>query len=509
MRHLLPLLCAMTLCCTEERTQRSAPVYEGDVASLLEKRCRACHSPDEARGGVVLADYLATLACARDADAGPDEWVPGSALLAALTRSDHASLLSASERARLRAWVDSATPLRSHGVHAPGILSPRSADWHGRLAARDQYGPLHDPSHPDVCGRCHAGAPATPKAVTRPAPGAPACTKCHEQTAGVLACGTCHGDGAARAHPPRDPCLFGGPAYDAHTVHVTSTQLWTAPLACTDCHPSSDPTFGSTHADGRIQVTFATARAGDAASFDADLHTCAVRCHARGGAREQPSFREPGPLACGDCHGTPPAEHYAGPCQSCHGEINAAGTALLSLKLHLNGEVDFGAGGQRCGACHGQGDDPMPATGAHALHRASQLTAAIRCSDCHAVPDTVASSGHLDRGARTPADVSFGERASARGQAPSYESGTCSAVACHGAGLPGTPPRAFAWGTPPEAASCVTCHAIPRPPPHPREENCAAVICHGAEVSVGAPSLGITDSGRGRHIDGLVQHGAP
>jgi predicted CxxxxCH...CXXCH cytochrome family protein len=268
------------------------------------------------------------------------------------------------------------------------------------------------------------------------------------------------------------------------------------------------PLFGGTHADGEIEVAFAPARAGDDASFDANQRTCNVRCHARGGAREHPAFHEPGPVGCGDCHGSPPADHYAGACQGCHREANADGSALERPTLHLNGRVDFGAGGQACGACHGHDDDPMPPTGAHALHMASELTAALSCKDCHAVPSSVASPGHLDRGLRTPADVVFGERARARGQMPSYEAGACSAVACHGAGLAGAAPDKFVWAAA-DPVGCVTCHAAPPPPPHPSDRNCASTVCHGSEVSVGAPALGITPGGRSRHIDGIVQHGAP
>jgi predicted CxxxxCH...CXXCH cytochrome family protein len=149
----------------------------------------------------------------------------------------------------------------------------------------------------------------------------------------------------------------------------------------------------------------------------------------------------------------------------------------------------------------------MPDTPSHRLHRAPSVSEAIDCSECHSVPETVASEGHLDRGERTPADVTFGPLARARGQSPRYQDGTCHEVACHGAGLPDGLERSLRWD---ERASggCGGCHGAPPAEPHPQQASCAASVCHGDVVRAGTPLPAITELGRARHVDGTVDHGS-
>jgi predicted CxxxxCH...CXXCH cytochrome family protein len=229
---------------------------------------------------------------------------------------------------------------------------------------------------------------------------------------------------------------------------------------------------------------------------------CAVSCHDRGGARARPRWDEDGPLGCGDCHGAPPDGHYGGACGDCHPGVGDDGSALHATDLHLNGRVDVGDGGEGCAQCHGQGDDPLPRTPGHLLHRRSVLTDEIACSECHDVPDAVDSAGHLDRDGSDPADVRFGPRARAFEQTPSYASGTCRQIACHGAGLPDGIERALRWDDGASAQTCTGCHGLPPGQDHPRETTCANVLCHGSEVRVGSPWPLISESGRALHIDG-------
>lgn len=524
----LALLALLAGACARERAREAPrPVYEGDVAHLLELRCGGCHGEQDAGGGYRVDGYLRTLACTPSqpntpavqrpiadvgVDAGADAGTSTEApLLAALERDDHHELLDDAERARLATWIAADAPLRDHGAHTPGILNPRSPQWHGRLAAREHFAPLRDAKHPEACGRCHEGAPVTPRGIEHPADGAPACTSCHDQPDGVLACSSCHGDGARRAFPPRDACLFddaGGE--DAHAVHVGRTELQASALPCAACHPAADATLSGTHADGTLDVRLDPTLAGDDAHFDPDGRHCATYCHDHDGARSKPRFDEPGPMTCGDCHGAPPEDHFAGECDQCHAEPNADGSALRATVLHLDGHVDVGpanAKGSACGTCHGRGEDPMPQTPSHQLHRAPLLTEPIACGECHAVPDQVTSEGHLDLGERTPPDLVFGPRARARSRTPSYEAGTCRDVACHGAGLAEGIERALRWD---ERASstCSGCHGLPPPAPHPQDVSCAAVACHGAEVRSGSPGPGITEAGRAQHIDGTIDRGA-
>ncbi len=513
------LLALLACACSEDRARElPRPVYEGDVAQLLALRCGDCHGADDAGAGYRIDEYLRTLACPPSSpntpatqppsiDAGVSATAP---LLAVLERDDHRALLDAAERARLAAWVAEGAPLRDHGVHAPGILNPRSPEWHGRLAARERFAPLRDAKHPEACGRCHAGAPVTPRGSVQPAAGAPACTSCHAEPRGVLACGTCHGDGARRAFPPRDACLFeDARADDAHAVHAQATVLQASALPCSACHPKADATLSGSHADGTLEVHLDPMVAGEGARFDPDSRRCATYCHDHDGARARPRFDEPGPMTCGDCHGAPPAGHFAGACDGCHAEPNAKGTALRSTALHLDGHVDVGpanANGSGCGTCHGQGEDPMPQSPSHRLHRTPQLTTPIACTECHVVPEKVTSRGHLDVGERTPPDVVFGPLARARGQSPSYDAGTCREVACHGAGLSEGLERALHWDER-ASGSCSGCHSLPPPAPHPQDQGCAAVACHGAEVQSGSPGPRLTEAGRAQHVDGAIDHG--
>lgn len=494
--------------CSEERVPaQQAPAYEGDLDALLQARCGDCHEDDDAGADYRIDTYARALRCPKGAPDRPAAWQgdAGAPILDVLDRPDHADLLSPQERERLTRWVEGDAPKRAGGVHAAGILNPRSPDWHGRLAARDRFAPITQRDDPEVCGRCHEGAPVTPPEVTAFAPGASACTSCHHEPEGVLACGTCHGDGAARAFPPRDRCAFAGPEHDAHRAHVTAGALRSEPLACGACHPSADATLSGSHANGTVEVRFDPRLAGDGASYDAESGTCSVSCHARGGARPTPRFGAAGPLTCDDCHSSPPEDHFAGECDRCHPGVNATGSALNDARFHLDGDVDLGAGGSTeiCTACHGQGSDPMPRTGAHLAHAAAgALTAAIACQECHRVPSAVLSQGHLDRGEATPADVTFGTRAQARDRVPQYRAGTCSEVACHGAGLPDGP-SAVRWSG---AAidDCTSCHGLPPGGDHPASTSCATTLCHGDEVTAGSPPA-ITASGRALHIDGLIE----
>jgi predicted CxxxxCH...CXXCH cytochrome family protein len=512
------LLCGAVACGHERERQAPGPVYRGDIELLLVERCGECHggrsagagegtgAPEgEAAAGYRVDSYLDVIGCTSDAPATPvvsgKDGVP--ALLEVLEREDHEDLLDAGERARLGEWIDAGAPLKGGGIHGPGVLDPRSREWHGALAGRDRFGPLLDPEHPGACGRCHDGAPARPAEISRAAAGAPPCSDCHREPEGVLACGTCHGDGAARARPPRDACLFEVASADAHRAHVESTRLRSEPLPCSACHPAADARLRADHGDGDVDIRFDLALAGEGADFDRAGGHCAVSCHARGGERARPSWNESEPLGCGDCHGAPPADHYAGACDDCHAEPDADASALRATELHMNGRVDVGDGSGACGQCHGAGDDPMPRTPSHVLHRESLLTAEIACGECHAVPERIESDGHLDRGQADPADVQFGARARAFGQEPSHASGTCRQVACHGAGLPDGIERALRWD---ERAvqSCSGCHGLPPAHDHPRDATCASVLCHGSEVRVGPDTPLISASGRDLHIDGKV-----
>ena len=495
--------CFAALGCRQAREQPSlAPVYDRDVESLLQARCGRCHAGQDAGAGWFrVGSYMEAIACApQDPDgAAADAGGPGAELVSALEREDHRQLLASDEAARLRAWVRAGAPLRERALHRPGILNPRSADWHGVLAARDHFGLITRADHPDVCGRCHEGAPVRPQGVSRGAQGAPDCSSCHRQAQGVLACGTCHGDGAERAAPPRDACLFPDAGGSAHRVHLESTRLGIHTLTCSTCHGALPEALGGRHGDGKLDVVFDAAQAGEDASYDPETGRCSVSCHNRAGARPTPSFTESGPLGCADCHGAPPVDHYAGSCDRCHAGVDAKGSALLDTRAHMDGTR---GPGEACGTCHGNADDPLPRSPSHQLHRDTILTRAIECRECHPVPERGTSEGHLDRAVVSPVDVLFGPLARARGRSPSYRQARCSDVACHGAGLPEMLETGWTWNAPTRSESCSGCHGLPPGVQHTADNHCASLVCHGAEISAASDQPAITEAGRARHIDG-------
>jgi predicted CxxxxCH...CXXCH cytochrome family protein len=96
------------------------------------------------------------------------------------------------------------------------------------------------------------------------------------------------------------------------------------------------------------------------------------------------------------------------------------------------------------------------------------------------------------------AAVTFGPLARARGASPVYDraAGTCSAVACHGAGLLGPQGRTVAWTrVAGNEVTCTGCHLDPPRAPHSSYPLCSA--CHG----VGYTSTAATAA---THLDGVV-----
>jgi predicted CxxxxCH...CXXCH cytochrome family protein len=427
---------------------------------------------------------------------------PTAPLLSVLTRPDHASLLKSSEQQLLGTWVAAGSPAFVGTVHPAGIADPRSSDWHGKLAAQDGFRPLYDPSAPDACGRCHAGAPVTPEGVLYPAPSAPACTTCHSAAAGVLDCSTCHGNGDA-AYPPRDACYFGEHGPDAHAAHSTGTRFVAAPLACDTCHAAPPPeVFGGGHANGTVEVGFARF---PGSTFDAASHACAVYCHAQQGRLPTPHWDQAERVDCQSCHLSPPPNHYPEPCSACHAEMGETAESLMPAGLHLNGKLDVGSGSGTCGACHGSAQSDAPGDSGHTFHLASPLTTPLVCADCHPTPAQTMSPGHLDG----KVDVLLGERARARGQQPVWNAAEqrCASVACHGAALGGQVLTSPSWSDPlrPASERCLACHGAPPPPPHvERSSTCSGSLCHADEVGLLGSQLRISEPGKLRHIDGVV-----
>jgi predicted CxxxxCH...CXXCH cytochrome family protein len=135
--------------------------------------------------------------------------------------------------------------------------------------------------------------------------------------------------------------------------------------------------------------------------------------------------------------------------------------------MHMNGRADRGDGSGKCGACHGTGDDPWPATGAHAKHKAPMNAVAIGCETCHP-----AIGGDHPRGG--PAVVKLTGLAASGGRSPTFDATakTCANVYCHdGAGGSLRTPK---WS---DTISCGGCHSSPPPAPHTPSTECGTT-CH-------------------------------
>jgi predicted CxxxxCH...CXXCH cytochrome family protein len=499
----------LTGACSSERAPSvSSPVFDSDVAPIFESHCGRCHGGSDPAAGWSSTTFLGAIACVSPSGA-PASLPPSGAapILASLRTPSHSAYLSAAETATVTAWIVAGSPAFQEAVHPPGIVDPRSPAFHGTLLRSDRWAQMLDPLNENACGRCHEGAPVRPAGVTLAAPGAPSCTSCHTEPAGVLACGTCHGDGA-RAYPPRDLCFFPGDANTAgaHAAHVESSEDRRGGFGCATCHPtpSAEPASGvirGLHGNGSVDIQFDRALIGGEASFDAKTGVCTVACHDAGGKRPTPTWTDAKPVGCNDCHLSPPAGHFPGPCTECHQEANANGTALSGGPLHLDGHVELGNGNGLCGACHGTGADPWPSTFAHPAHKDPSITTPVACASCHPVPDAVLSPGHLDG----VVELAFSGRATERGATPVWNGTSCTNTACHGANLTDVPAVVPVWtDLSGAAAACGACHGIP-PTQHTTSLDCNRSGCHGSEVTLSPSNQPlISTPGLSLHINGVI-----
>jgi len=493
---------ALITACSQDRASPLPPVYDVDVAPVLQAHCVECHGDTNPAAGWSATSFLGAIACVPSnvpATLPPSDAAP---ILAALTTAPHIGLLSGAEQTTVSSWVAGGTPAFQAGVHTPSIIDPRSAGFHGAILRASHWSQMLDAADPGACGGCHDGAPTRPVGVTRGDPAAPSCTSCHDQPGGALACSTCHGSGT-NAYPPREPCFFPGDVGGAHALHVQPSPEKSGGVPCSTCHPvPGSPVIGGLHGDGIVEVAFDPAQVPGEATYDRTTGACAVYCHTRGGTKPDVTWTEAAfPVSCQDCHLSPPASHYIGPCSGCHADANASGTALSGM-LHMNGKVDLGDGSGLCGACHGTGDSPWPSTAAHpGHHNPTGLTSPLACTSCHVVPATILDPVHLDG----TVHVTFAGLATARGAQPVWNGTTCTNVACHGANL-ADPPAVPAWDDASgEQAKCGACHGVP-PSEHTTATGCNRSDCHGGEVTLapgGAPL--ISASGLTLHIDGIVE----
>ncbi len=164
-------------------------------------------------------------------------------------------------------------------------------------------------------------------------------------------------------------------------------------------------------------------------------------------------------------------------CSACHGDERRAGDSLAQAAppRDLNGNHSVEAMG----------------VGAHERHLSKKGHAPVACAACHVVPETMFAPGHVD--SKAPAEVIFGDLASAGQREPTYDhkQGSCSATYCHGqATVSWTAART-------EKDACGTCHGLPPALPHPQKTQCSD--CHGEVISASGNWIAPE-----RHVDGLV-----
>jgi len=329
--------------CNEAREREEPPVVFADVQPILEENCVECHSGPSAAADYRLEDYFETIRCIPDPEGQPATLPPDptAPILAVLEQPDHAELLDSQGAATLADWVlEGAIPAR-RSTHPGQWNDPRAENWHGAYLRETDWQPIVDPARSDACGLCHAGSPAPVEGVINFPPGATDCTDCHSSPGGVMACGTCHGDGD-RAYPPRDQCYFRRPpAGFAHEAHTTPSANMFRPLDCQACHFAIDfSTLDGDHGNGVVDVVFQPAWGSDG-TYDFETLVCSTTCHVRGGTTPIVAWDDGAlDLACNACHQTPPVGHSTIACNSCHRGINSAGTRLTLEAPHINGRVD-------------------------------------------------------------------------------------------------------------------------------------------------------------------------
>jgi len=215
------------------------------------------------------------------------------------------------------------------------------------------------------------------------------------------------------------------------------------------------------------------------------------------------------PEGCRACHGAPPDTVRHPPnnrCFRCHGYVIDEDFNFSQPDLHQNGSVEYAVG---CSSCHGwdRGVSPPQSlaggctpgtagTGAHeAMRRNAPVAHQVNCSNCHVVPLSNWSEGHIDGDGK--AEVVFSNLAVADGAAPVWNGSTCAGVYCHGATLQGGTNTEPDWqDTSGAAGACGACHRLTDPDGNP-DVDCSS--CHPSSVDGNRNILPF-----GTHINGTI-----
>lgn len=561
----LPCLAACFLLgCGEVRQDADVTqtiAYKESVAPLLAARCVGCHSGATASGEYDLSTYTGVLGPGTDTTRNV---VPGDATSRLLTKLDAAKevthwghLLPKSVELKdgetaqgrrdadlklLTAWVMIQGLAYSDGaLHPAGWVYPgnrHSPSFHGGALRANKWSTTG-------CQECHG---KELKGSSKKGGGS--CYTCHAK--GPTGCTVCHGNSATgSAAPPMDlswNLTATSRGVGAHETHLKGMGPF-ATVKCGDCHtvPASTdaaghlPDTAKTSSDLTAEVTFSGgATLGKiTGAYDTANGGCTVYCHGAGlalpGTERKPTWTSANKMTCQSCH---PAPHsnpkYGGAdCSACHQQVFkqcasgsttcytvASGVKLAanSATLHIDGKVSLGkTDGATCFGCHGSASSygaPAPdlkgktettqvSVGLHEAHLkgSSGYAGTVTCADCHKVPATLKSAGHID--SDQPAEVTFSALASSGKTKPVWDrtKATCTNVYCHF--QDGGKVKSWAWtakATP--SLSCDSCHGLP-------PAKIGGVYTHPASTACSACHVSAYDSSTGKldptkHINGKV-----
>lgn len=491
------------------------------VRPILDRNCVPCHNPTQASANYDLSYYVRVTPEGYDGILGngtddtPNAIAgqPGSMLLVKLNDAQHRSYLTSEERDTLTHWVvqDRLARFWISGMHPPGWLNPQSPDFHGEDLAQNNW-------EMAPCRECHGddgeegGRYGGGKVTAGFGDSVQSCVQCHGES--PESCTTCHGQSDDPA-PPRSLRWEGSLGAAAHQSHLYENVL-SDPVPCETCHTVPEQFDASSHIDSDrpAEVTFGglSNHNGFAPVWDRMMSSCSsVYCH----LEATPVWTEVdgSHRTCTSCHSTHPGGVNGGGCSTCHGAVVNDTETIINPSLHVNGSVQVGRNGDSpdslaCNSCHNLEANPPVALdwsgslgpAAHRAHLTTALATSLECEECHQVPDSLFSTGHIDT--PLPAEVIFapGSRAGLNGIVPSWGVADATCIAyCHS---PTSAAPSPAWDDPAVVIGCSSCHGAPPPSPHPQVlgvENC--LLCHG-DVTDEEGNILRPD----KHMDGNVNY---
>lgn len=336
-------------------------------------------------------------------------------------------------------------------------------------------------------------------------------------------CIGCHGDESSPA-PPKSlsgATDTGNIGVGAHRNHLDPDPTWHRPVTCNACHQVPREISDPAHMDGDgiAEITFGTLARAKGADPSWDRSSCSnVYCHGAtlsSGVLTSPTWTivDGSQDACGNCHGFPPAAPHpeSTDCGQCHPTVTPGDTSFLDPDSHINGTLDVGDGAA-CTECHGSDGVAAPpqdlagntartakGVGAHRQHiGASDWHRQVSCSNCHVVPTSTESPGHID--GDNAAEVIF----DALNPDANYNAGnaTCSNLYCHSNARVANGTMVF---TDDPTLDCTSCHDMiggTLSGKHNRHFD-SGLACSACHSTVGNGGFEILASGAEFHINGV------